>query len=1794
MRDRRPVLALALLFAASVLAVIGGGLEIGANYRATLSSIRSENLALAETLASLAGQLERQSAEHAETNLTDLWTQVRATTGLASSFTLVGADGHVVVDSSGAEAEGADLKPMLVRGPSGDRTIGELLGAGDSLSGRTTTLRGASQIVGVAGLESGGAVIVATANRSVTSALLAATAPWAIVTGLAALVLVPISAVLLHRAYRGARSVAARRLAELDAIFESDAVGVAVLDRDLRYLRINNSLAAIDGSAVESMLGGTVRDRAPHIADRVEPILRSVLETGQMRTGVEVRLGGDGEAERVFSANYLPLRDDDGEIDAIAVIVLELTDLERAQEELRTTENIYQTVIETAREGVWTIDREDRTTFVNEQMTRMLGVSAESIMGRPLIDAFPEGAREEVMRNLEQRRSGVGEEHLLSFVRPDGVRVTLRFSTAPLTDASGRYAGAVALVTDLTEAGLAERLLQESEERFRALVRTQGDFVTRWRPDGTLLYANEAYCRQHGVERDDLVGSSFFPRIPKEDLERLENMLSRMTPGEPTYTIEHREQAADGRTSWLQWTDRGVFDNSGALVEVISVGRDITELREAETDLRSRERALAHAQRFAKFGTWRWVVGGDRAYWSDGQHRLYGLTPGEHEPTLEGWLSLVHPDDRQRCERAVAECVRRGEAGSIEFRVLRPDGAERVLQSSYEAISDNNGVVTEIIGATIDRTEQRLIEQLEGARTKALEGIASGADLDTTLHTIARSIEALVPDARVAIMRVENGVFATACSPNLHPAFVNTFIGARPARGMASCGAAVAENRRVIAEDVRTHPNWEGFRDAARDAGVRSCWSEPIRLGDDPPIGTVSLTFGEARRPTEEDLETLHTAAQLAGVAIRRLRDEQALAESEQRFRHLAESIDAVFWFAESPPLRVRYVSPGFERVWGRTPEQIYAEPWIWNEAIHEEDRPRVRAVFERWLTSDEPGEYSEEYRIVRPDGEIRWIRDKGAALPGGPDGRRRVAGLAEDITARKERELLLADLNKQLVRHRNMLEATLGSASDLIFLYDARGAFNYLNPAALRLFSASMDELRGKRVEDLGYPMDLIGGFVERRQRVLRDGVAEHGESQFPVNGDIREFDYVLNPVFDAEGRVVGAVASARDVSEQREAARELRRALQQLAFHMENTPLAIVEWDAEVRVVRWSPRAEELFGWKSEEVLGKAWSEWFIHPEDQAKVAGAVRRLVDRVEERNSCTNRNLTKDGRVLHCQWYNSVLFDEDGELVSVLSLGQDITDRVHAEERLRDSEERLRLALDASTDGIWEWTVATGEVVWSDRVYEIFGLDRAATSPSIELVRSLVHPDDERAWDEAIEAHLERGAPFDNESRFRRGDGACVWLRTVGQAVRDEGGAPVRLVGSVSDITPRREAAEALERAKEELEQRVRERTRELVDAHEATARSEARFRSIFENSGVGVVLADADGRLIQANPAFDRMVLRGQRGASANGDLERPAWDLVRAACPMLDEVLADREASLQDEVQVRGEAGEATWLRLTAQTVRGGPNDRDGAVVIVEDVTERRRAQETAKARLNDLAHAARLITAGELAAGLAHELNQPLAAISAYADGAARRLSAEDGSPDTMQLLGKIGDQARRAGQIIHRLKDLVRKQTPRRAACRLDVLLHETLELVAPTAEARGVEISVGSPPDLPRIEVDWVQLQQVFLNLLTNALEAVSDAPMDNRWIRVEARHTAEEGEVRVIIEDSGPGLAGVDPERLFESFYSTKTKGMGLGLPISRSIIEAHHGRLWCESGEGHGARFVLIMPCVRGEVAANG
>jgi signal transduction histidine kinase len=229
-------------------------------------------------------------------------------------------------------------------------------------------------------------------------------------------------------------------------------------------------------------------------------------------------------------------------------------------------------------------------------------------------------------------------------------------------------------------------------------------------------------------------------------------------------------------------------------------------------------------------------------------------------------------------------------------------------------------------------------------------------------------------------------------------------------------------------------------------------------------------------------------------------------------------------------------------------------------------------------------------------------------------------------------------------------------------------------------------------------------------------------------------------------------------------------------------------------------------------------------------------------------------------------------------------------------------------------------------------------------------------------------------------------------------------------------------------------------------------------------------------------------------------------------------------------------------------------------------------------------LAHLNRVAAMTELATSIAHELNQPLAAILSNAQ-AARRLL-QKSPPDVAEALAALGDivdDDRRAGTIIQRMRAMLKKGTPSTAALDLNALAGEVSRLVGNDALLRGAVLRLDLAPGLPRVRGDGIQLQQVLLNLVVNALDAVAARPAGGRLVVVRTR---SEGQDRVMlsVEDSGRGIAPADMERVFEAFYTTKAEGLGVGLAISRSIVEAHGGRLWPENNPGEGATFRCALP----------
>ena len=375
-------------------------------------------------------------------------------------------------------------------------------------------------------------------------------------------------------------------------------------------------------------------------------------------------------------------------------------------------------------------------------------------------------------------------------------------------------------------------------------------------------------------------------------------------------------------------------------------------------------------------------------------------------------------------------------------------------------------------------------------------------------------------------------------------------------------------------------------------------------------------------------------------------------------------------------------------------------------------------------------------------------------------------------------------------------------------------------------------------------------------------------------------------------------------------------------------------------------------------------------------------------------------------------------------------------------------------------------------------------------------------------------------------------------------------------------------------------------------ADEALRAGEAMKSSILASLSSGVAVVDRSGTIVAVNERWTSLahdqheIVTGEVGVGANY-LQLSLHAAVQGAPHAgavhagLEGVLGRSRSNFTLEYQTDGPAGER-WAVLSVVPLSGA---QGGAVITHTDITERRRAEMEAERSRQELAHFARVSAMGELTASLAHQLNQPLTGILANAQAAQRML--HEPAPDLPELrsiLDDIVEDDRRAGEVIQQLRDLMRKAPSERVLLDMNTTLERVVRLVSSDAVIRSVTIELDLTPDMAIVLGNRVELQQVVLNLLLNALDAVSRS--EERRITVRTLLTPEG--IEVSVEDSGHGLAGGTEEKIFEPFFTSKPDGMGMGLSVARSIIEAHHGRIYARRRDPIGSIVAFELPAAGG------
>jgi PAS domain S-box-containing protein len=754
-----------------------------------------------------------------------------------------------------------------------------------------------------------------------------------------------------------------------------------------------------------------------------------------------------------------------------------------------------------------------------------------------------------------------------------------------------------------------------------------------------------------------------------------------------------------------------------------------------------------------------------------------------------------------------------------------------------------------------------------------------------------------------------------------------------------------------------------------------------------------------------------------------------------------------------------------------------------------------------------------------------------------------------------QELEVLNQALRKEILERGRAEESVRRSEDHLrlvidtvpAMLHSARpdGYLDFFNQRWLEYLGVSLDDLLGWRWTSVIHPDDLAQ-LVDRWQTSLAAGKPFEAEARLRrADGEYRLTLHRKVPLRDETGNIVNWYGSVIDIEERKRAEDELRRQKELFQKIFENIPVIIAFRGQDRRIETVNPEFERAMGWTLKEIRGQnldIYAVFFPDPD--------YRRMVLDLSAASTGEWNDLkvtVKDGRVIDVA--TTFVRLSDG---STLGIGQDITERKRAEAALR----LFRMLIDQSNDAI--------EVIEPEtrRFVDINGKACLELGYSREELLWLGIFDIDPSADESMVARvageLQESGSAIFETIHSRKDGSIFPVEVSVKQVQFD---RLYWVAVARNITERKRSEEALKK-------------------------SEEKFSKVFRLSPMAITLTSVkDHRYLDVNEAFERIT--GWRRDQVIG---RTPFDIGLWVNPAERVELAKRiltEGCLRNlEASLRRKDG-ALFIGLgTAELIE--LNGEPCAINVFTDITEIKRAEAALRDARAELAHVTRVLAMGELVASIAHEVYQPLTGILTTGNFVLRQVANTPNLEEVQNAIRDIVEDAERVSAIISRVRTLLSRGVPDRVELDINDVIQEAIVIVRGEAAQNHVHLQLDLGAELPRIMGDRVQLQQVLINLIVNGIDAMRSVSGRPRNLDITSAKHADG--VLVSVQDSGIGVDPDNLERIFESFFTTKRQGIGMGLSISRSIIESHGGRLWTEPGS-LGAIFQFTLPTTGSSVS---
>jgi two-component system, cell cycle sensor histidine kinase and response regulator CckA len=749
----------------------------------------------------------------------------------------------------------------------------------------------------------------------------------------------------------------------------------------------------------------------------------------------------------------------------------------------------------------------------------------------------------------------------------------------------------------------------------------------------------------------------------------------------------------------------------------------------------------------------------------------------------------------------------------------------------------------------------------------------------------------------------------------------------------------------------------------------------------------------------------------------------------------------------------------------------------------------------------------------------------------------------------------------KLLRESEETVKAILNANDNITFLIDTKGTLIAFNKAFAQRFGKSENELFGTCAYDL-----LPPEVMEKRKRLIDIAIISGEPIHFEDEMKGRYFNNSIYPIVNSQGNTETVAIYADNITKIKQAESELKKERDKAQIYLDIAGITIVVIDNDQKVSLINKKGCEVLGYSEDEIIGKNWFDSFLPEHNRDEVKAIFDKIMTGDHKSfEYYENSVLNKSGEERTIAWNNSYVTDDTGKIIYIIASGEDITEHKQMVKQLQLASEWLGLAQQAANAGAWDWDMTTGILTWSKEFYELFGLDPSAKA-SFEAWLAVLHPDDRESAMEKINQTIKEHIHLESEYRIIHPDGDIRWIIAKGDTLYNESGQPMRMSGICVDNTIRK------------MEEEI------LIE-------NEAKYKSLFNSMINGFSIHEMiygesgkpiDYRFLDVNPAFEQIT-----GLRKEFVIGKTALEVL----PNLESYWIDTYG----EVVLTGKPKHfeqytqslSKYFEVTAYSPR-----KNQFAVIFNDVTDRKQLEE-------QLRQSQKMEAIGQLAGGVAHDFNNLLQVITGYSEFVLAQLSKVNPMRSNIEEIKNAGEQA---ASLTRQLLAFSRRQMLQQQIISVNDIVYNMGKMLKRLI-GEDIELIVSLSPDIMTVKADQSQIEQVIMNLVINARDAMPDGGeliIKTKNVIIDEAQSlvipeSQPGEyVYISISDNGIGMGKEIIEHIFEPFFSTKkTLGTGLGLSVVYGIVKQHEGWINVESEPNRGSIFKIFLPAINARPEAE-